>query len=225
ANELYVGTTRSLTSPGGLYKATAAGCSSPSGSCTTCTWTWSRLLDEPSVTGIAVSPLNPSILYAASAQENAVVPIQEAGIWKSVDGGTNWSHLDHNGLGSLKTPILDYSADGGTLTIWAATEGSGVFKGTIMVPATPAGLTAVAVAGRKITISWQDLSKAEVGWSIERKKGANGNWSEVFHQNGPNVTSYTSMNLTAGSTYYFRVRAYDEAGNSGYSNEASATAF
>ncbi|HEU5181473.1 MAG TPA: hypothetical protein VFW45_11815, partial [Candidatus Polarisedimenticolia bacterium] len=47
ANELYVGTTRSLTSPGGLYKATAAGCSSPSGSCTTCTWTWSRLLDEP----------------------------------------------------------------------------------------------------------------------------------------------------------------------------------
>ena len=35
--------------------------------------------------------------------------------------------------------------------------------------------------------------------------------------------SATVPNLTAGSTYYFAVTAYNSAGESGYSNEASAT--
>ncbi len=38
-----------------------------------------------------------------------------------------------------------------------------------------------------------------------------------------NVTAYTDGNLAASSTYRYRVRAFNEGGDSGYSNEAEAT--
>src|SRR5581483_2217091 len=38
-----------------------------------------------------------------------------------------------------------------------------------------------------------------------------------------NVTSYQSTGLSGGTTYYYRVRATDAGGDSGYSNQASAT--
>ncbi|MHC4091442.1 MAG: fibronectin type III domain-containing protein, partial [Planctomycetota bacterium] len=40
---------------------------------------------------------------------------------------------------------------------------------------------------------------------------------------GANVTSYSSTGLTPGTLYRHRVRAYNEAGNSAFSNTASAT--
>jgi len=40
-------------------------------------------------------------------------------------------------------------------------------------------------------------------------------------QLGSSATSYTDSGLTAGSTYYYRVSAYDSAGSSAYSNIAS----
>jgi hypothetical protein len=40
---------------------------------------------------------------------------------------------------------------------------------------------------------------------------------------GANVTSYSDTGLAAGTTYYYRVRANNGAGDSAYSNEANAT--
>jgi hypothetical protein len=42
---------------------------------------------------------------------------------------------------------------------------------------------------------------------------------------GTNKTSYSNTGLQASTTYTYRVRAYNDAGNSGYSNEAFATTF
>ena len=40
---------------------------------------------------------------------------------------------------------------------------------------------------------------------------------------GANVRTYGSTGLGGGTRYWYRVRAYNTAGNSAYSNEASAT--
>jgi len=89
----------------------------------------------------------------------------------------------------------------------------------------PTNLTATAsqIEGVwQIDLNWQDNSTDEDGFSIERKEGVSGTYSEIATV-GANVKTYTDSNLTEGKTYYYRVRAFKGATYSDYSNEASAT--
>jgi len=89
-------------------------------------------------------------------------------------------------------------------------------------PSAPSGLTAIAVSSSQINLSWTDNSAVETGFRIERKTGAGGTWSQIATTNA-NVTTYNNTGLTVSTTYYYRVRATNSAGDSAYSNEASAT--
>jgi predicted phage tail protein len=60
------------------------------------------------------------------------------------------------------------------------------------------------------------------GFKIERCTGAGcGGFTQVATV-GANVTSYSNTGLTASTSYSYRVRAYNAAGDSGYSNTATA---
>jgi hypothetical protein len=91
------------------------------------------------------------------------------------------------------------------------------------VPAAPSALSATASGSSVINISWSDNSSTETGFKVERKTGTSGTWAEVAGALAANTTAYSSTGLAAATQYYFRVRAYNAAGNSAYSNEASAT--
>ncbi|MFN8007377.1 MAG: fibronectin type III domain-containing protein [Terriglobia bacterium] len=88
-------------------------------------------------------------------------------------------------------------------------------------PAAPSGLTATKISTSQINLSWTDTSGNESGFRIERKLGVGGTYSEIAVV-GINVTTYSNTGLNNGSVYYYRVRAYNGAGNSSYSNEANA---
>ena len=92
---------------------------------------------------------------------------------------------------------------------------------TLAVPATPTGLTATPVSQTRIDLQWVDNSSYEAGYKVERATGG-GSFAQVAML-GANATSYSSTGLAAGTTYMFRVRAYDGSNNSAYSNTASAT--
>ncbi|MDZ7268026.1 MAG: discoidin domain-containing protein [candidate division KSB1 bacterium] len=98
---------------------------------------------------------------------------------------------------------------------------NGTFSG-ITPPAAPSNLTATVVSGSQVDLSWTDNSNNEDGFKIERKTGASGTYAEIATV-GANVTSYPDTGLAGGTTYYYRVRAYNAGGNSAYSNEASTT--
>ena len=87
---------------------------------------------------------------------------------------------------------------------------------------TPSDLTVVAATSSQINLSWADHSTTETGFKIERKTGSGGTYAQIATV-GTNVTSYSSTGLSAGTTYYYRVRAYTSSSNSAYSNEANAT--
>ncbi|SNT20679.1 fibronectin type 3 domain-containing protein [Anaerovirgula multivorans] len=92
---------------------------------------------------------------------------------------------------------------------------------TISAPAAPTNLVINSSTADRISISWKDNASNEKSFKIERKID-NGNWSELATV-GANVTSYTNTGLSSNRSYSYRVRAYNDAGNSGYSNEVSGT--
>ena len=93
----------------------------------------------------------------------------------------------------------------------AATEG-----GPVGPPAAPTDLTATAVSSSQINLVWTDNANNETGFEIERD-------SVPIDTVVANVTSYSDTGLDPSMTYTYRVCAYNDAGDSDYSNTASAT--
>lgn len=88
-------------------------------------------------------------------------------------------------------------------------------------PEAPTNLYADAPACDQIDLSWTDNSDNEDGFEIER--GLDGSNFNPLHTVGANVNSYNDTGLSEETQYWYRVRAYNDAGSSDYSNTASAT--
>ncbi len=92
----------------------------------------------------------------------------------------------------------------------------------ISPPVAPSNLTATAISSSQINLLWTDNSNNETGIKIERKTGVDGTYAQIATV-GADVTTYSDTGLTPATTYYYRVKAYNSAGDSTYSNEANAT--
>jgi hypothetical protein len=85
------------------------------------------------------------------------------------------------------------------------------------LPDAPTNLNADATACDRIDLSWTDNSDNEDGFVIER---INDNSEFIV---GAGVTSYSDTGLFENTAYSYRVRAYNDTGDSSFSNTASAT--
>ncbi|HEY3322391.1 MAG TPA: PA14 domain-containing protein [Planctomycetota bacterium] len=91
-----------------------------------------------------------------------------------------------------------------------------------VAPAAPTNLAATAASSTQINLTWADNSNNENGFKLERKMGSGGTYAQIAAP-AANATSFGDSGLTPATTYFYRVRATNAAGDSGYSNEASAT--
>ena len=73
-----------------------------------------------------------------------------------------------------------------------------------------------------LTVTWGDNSSNEAGFKIERKTNTTGAYAQIA-QVGIGSTTFIDSTVYAGTTYCYRIRAYNTAGNSAYSNEACGT--
>jgi cellulose 1,4-beta-cellobiosidase len=87
-------------------------------------------------------------------------------------------------------------------------------------PAAPSGLALSSIAKTSIKLNWIDNSNNETGFKIERSTDGT-NFSQIATA-GAGATSYSSGGLARNTIYYYRVRAYNSAGDSAYSNITSA---
>ncbi|MBN1670857.1 MAG: fibronectin type III domain-containing protein, partial [Kiritimatiellae bacterium] len=105
---------------------------------------------------------------------------------------------------------------------FAAFEDAGYIVAPGGIPAAPSSLAAAATSSTKITLTWQDNSSNETAFKIERSSSGSSGWVQIA-TTGANQTTYADSGLAAASTYYYRVRASNAAGNSAYSAVAGAS--
>ena len=199
-------------------------------------WNWSHYMDL--CNGQPSKPAAPSSLTATAASANALKLK-----WKdnsSGEGGFKvdralshdgpWNQIGHTSEND--TTLTDTGLNSGTRYYYRvhAYNGAGesgdsnvasaVTKDT--VPGAPSALTATAVFDDEIDLTWHQGTGGEDGFKIERSLGDGNGFSQVAKV-GANVTSYANKGLVGNRTYFYRVRAYNSAGDSDYSDRASAT--
>ena len=121
-------------------------------------------------------------------------------------------------LNDLRWRILNGTDVLASLTAKMTTQGRIDANNSLRLPMAPNDLSILQVSEREIELNWVDTSLDERGFTIERKAQ-----DEDFHEIArvdPDTTSYSDSDLAGEFPYTYRVIAYNEYGNSGYSNQA-----
>ena len=112
----------------------------------------------------------------------------------------------------------------GNLSPYSTTVSASTPAPDTQPPTTPTNPAAAGTSTSQINVSWSASTDnvAVTGYLVERCPGLNCiNFVQVA---APTATSYSDTGLPASTSYSYRVRATDAAGNlSGYSNAVSAT--
>ncbi len=109
-------------------------------------------------------------------------------------------------------------------------EGSSVYSDTTeiktpkVLPAAPGELQARAVSASRIDLQWKDNAVNEDAYIIERKGPGEEDYAVLATLSGDSA-SYQDKGLNPDSTYYYRVRAHNDSGESPYSGAASAVTY
>lgn len=96
------------------------------------------------------------------------------------------------------------------------------YSAPVTIPADPSNATSSVMTAGTSTyahISWTDNSSNELGFALE--KGTDGINFAQFATTTANATSSNDFSVATGTTYYYRLRAFNSAGFSGYSNTTS----
>ncbi|NQT34316.1 fibronectin type III domain-containing protein [bacterium] len=93
---------------------------------------------------------------------------------------------------------------------------------TMLTPMRPTELEASALTPNQVRLLWSDKSDNEDGFVIERKVPPEGDWS-VIDSLEDNKDWYYDNLLSGNTTYMYRICAYNNHGNSPFSNIAEVT--
>ncbi len=99
---------------------------------------------------------------------------------------------------------------------------AGSLPDTPTPPAAPSALVANNPTTSTIDVSWTDNSSDEDNFELQRSLTAGSGFTTIATL-GANTTSYTDTGLASATTYWYRVRATNTGGDSGWSNEDDET--
>ena len=135
-----------------------------------------------------------------------------------------------NGVpGSISETHAFAAAGNYTITVQATDNDGGVTTQTLSLvvtttpPATPTGFRVQSLSVNRVELAWTDASSNETGFGIERcaAKRACSNFVEVARV-GANASGYVDSTVSGNTQYFYRMRAFNSAGSSNYTNVVSA---
>ena len=97
----------------------------------------------------------------------------------------------------------------------------GLLTAPTQPPAAPTNLTATALAPTQVQLKWVNNANNQSGFKIERS--TDGVTFAQIAVAGANATSYLDTTASPSTQYFYRVRATNSAGDSGYTNVANVT--
>jgi fibronectin type 3 domain-containing protein len=189
---------------------------------------WTVALAPNAPTSLAASPYSGTQLDL-TWQDNSTYESNYK-IERRPDGSANWTTI-----ATLSSNSVSYSDTGLAATtkyyyrVLATYNGvdsgySNIANATTLdvVPNAPSVMAASTISSTRVDLTWQDNSNNETGFRVERSSNGNTSWTTIATLSS-NTTSYSdTKGLFPGVTYYYRVRSYNAAGNSAYSNEVTA---
>jgi FtsP/CotA-like multicopper oxidase with cupredoxin domain len=90
-------------------------------------------------------------------------------------------------------------------------------------PAAPSNLVAAPFSTTQIDLTWTDNATNETGFTVQRSLSSAFTNPSTTTLNTIDATTFSSTGRAPGTTYYYRVRAFNGFGVSAWSNTASAT--
>ena len=192
-------------------------------------------IGEYSISGTIVSPgvAQPPVAAASATPTSGPAPltVMFSGSGSYDPDGTisawSWSFGDGTALDPGTNVSHVYLSKGTYTAVLTVTDRTGFSDTASLVitatgpPSVPTGLSAAAASTSQINLSWTDTSNDETAFAIERS--ADGTTWTPLATVGANVQTYANTGLPAERKYYYRVKAFNGAGESGYTNTAGAT--
>lgn len=147
--------------------------------------------------------------------------------WTFADGGEYWGATAYHtfytpGTWQVTLTVYDGRNATGTDTLF-------VTVGQPLPPAAPSNLVATPFTTDWINLTWTDNANSETGFVVQRCPGtasacaANPAQFVEIARTDANIDYYGDTGLPAGTTYTYRVRAFNGSGDSAWSNTATAT--
>ena len=93
----------------------------------------------------------------------------------------------------------------------------------VLPPAAASGLTVVAANYSQVNLTWVDNANSETGFRIERATDSTFVTNLIGVNVAANIVSYRDTTVSGNTTYYYRVYAFNQGGNSAVSNVVSVT--
>jgi hypothetical protein len=182
-------------------------------------------LDPASLTAALTSGTYFDGPNADAANGGNRVQLYTPSTWQS---GSSYSHMAEIFNGTPNA-LMTYSLSNGEAVHDPGPVVMGILKDigwsiSIAPPSAPSGLSAVVDSGTpnsRINLTWSDNSSDETGFEIYRSTD-NSNWTLVT-TTAANTTSYPNSGLLSGTRYYYRVRAVNGMGASGYTTGNAVT--
>ena len=114
-----------------------------------------------------------------------------------------------------------YTSNGAGFSHYAYTSAS-TMSGSSGAPSAPSNVVATGVSSSQIDLAWTDNANDETGYRVERSPN-NTAWTSIASSLAANSTMYQDTGLSPGTTYYYRVCAFNGNGDSGYAYGSAAT--
>ncbi|MBI4267091.1 MAG: hypothetical protein HY668_01835 [Chloroflexi bacterium] len=181
------------------------------------------------LTAVAASATQVTLTWTDSSYNETGFRIERAGDAAFYSGLTTFqtvanatSYIDYSAA-ALTTYYYRIFAVNNTVSSAASNVAVLTTPGVTLALAAPTGLRATLVNSGRVDLAWIDNASGETGFHVTSATDAAFTTGLLTVTVGPNVTTYTDTSVYTGATFYYRVSAYSDQGDSAPSNVAMVT--